>query len=404
MPALKWKIETCRKEALKYSSRNEFKKGSGGAYKAAYKEKWLDEICKHMTLFKTKGYWTLDICSKEALKYSSRSYFSKMCNGAYQKAYKEGWIDEICMHMTPIHKPKGYWTLETCKKEALEYSSRNEFKIGSSSAYNKARQEKWLDKICMHMIKEADGLHYMVYGIINERLMKAYVGITRRQFSQRISNHQNITNSTHSAEIALLSDTQFIKLTDYIYTNAELKGAEGFWAKDCENKGFQILNDQTKYGRVGVGKRIYSDEYIRQVAKKYISRNEFKKHDSCAYNYACRQQIVNAVCSHMSPKYKPDGYWTLETCKNEALKYSSRKELEKGSSSAYSKALKEGWIDEICMHMTPNHKPYGYWTLETCKNEALKYSSRNEFKKGSGGALNRARQEKWLDEICMHMN
>ena len=44
------------------------------------------------------------------------------------------------------------------------------------------------------------------------------------------------------------------------------------------------------------------------------------------------------------------------------------------------------------------------WTKEKCKEESNKYKSRNEFKINSPHAYNAARRNKWIDEICNHMN
>lgn len=48
---------------------------------------------------------------------------------------------------------------------------------------------------------------------------------------------------------------------------------------------------------------------------------------------------------------KPRGYWTLERCKKDALKYNSRSEWQKKSGSVYGCAGKNGWRDECCLHM-----------------------------------------------------
>ena len=52
----KWTKKACKKEALKYKKRSDFKKGSNGSYNADRKNGWLDEICAHMEVF--KGKWT----------------------------------------------------------------------------------------------------------------------------------------------------------------------------------------------------------------------------------------------------------------------------------------------------------------------------------------------------------
>jgi hypothetical protein len=44
-------------------------------------------------------------------------------------------------------------------------------------------------------------------------------------------------------------------------------------------------------------------------------------------------------------------YWSYEKCKEEALKYTTRNDFSNSIGGAYSSALKHGWIDEICSHM-----------------------------------------------------
>lgn len=44
---------------------------------------------------------------------------------------------------------------------------------------------------------------------------------------------------------------------------------------------------------------------------------------------------------------KPKGYWTKERVFEEARKYSTRGDFKKGCQSAYYVAIKKGWIDEM---------------------------------------------------------
>ena len=95
---------------------------------------------------------------------------------------------------------------------------------------------------------------------------------------------------------------------------------------------------------------------------------------------------------------KPKGYWSKENCRKEALKYKYRYEFLKGSRSAYSSSWKNKWLDDICAHMEGT--PYRHWIIkENCKKEALKYKTRNEFRNGSGGAYEPSRRNGWLDEF-----
>lgn len=48
---------------------------------------------------------------------------------------------------------------------------------------------------------------------------------------------------------------------------------------------------------------------------------------------------------------KPDGYWTFNNCAIEALKYSTKKEFKEKSPSANTIAYKNGWMKLISTHM-----------------------------------------------------
>jgi hypothetical protein len=96
--------------------------------------------------------------------------------------------------------------------------------------------------------------------------------------------------------------------------------------------------------------------------------------------------------------------WTYEKCKEEALKYKSRSEFKINSPGSYSSSLEHNWIDKICSHMISTQKPTGYWTFDRCREEALKYKSKVEFSNMNNGSFSAAYRKGWLDEICSHMN
>jgi predicted GIY-YIG superfamily endonuclease len=50
----KWTRKMCHIEALKYGTKSEFQKKSCGAYTAAYRNKWLEEVSSHMS---RTNYW-----------------------------------------------------------------------------------------------------------------------------------------------------------------------------------------------------------------------------------------------------------------------------------------------------------------------------------------------------------
>ena len=148
---IKWTKEKCQEEALKYESKYKFKTNCIGAFTRAKKENWLDEICSHMIKKQyCSGYWTKDRCLEKALKYDNIKDFRNDFSGAYSSSSKNGWLDDITYHMTRKQKPNGYWTKEKCLEEITKYDKISHFKRDSGAAYNSAKRNKWLDEISYH--------------------------------------------------------------------------------------------------------------------------------------------------------------------------------------------------------------------------------------------------------------
>ena len=135
-------------------------------------------------------------------------------------------------------------------------------------------------------------------------------------------------------------------------------------------------------------------ETCYQEAKKYNSRNEFKKGCHSAYEVARKNGWLDNYT--WFTEKKKCNYWNYETCYQEAQKYNSKSELYNGCQSAYDVARKNGWLDNYTW-FTEKKQPNGYWTEQTCYQEAKKYNSRNEFKKGCHSAYEVARKNGWLD-------
>jgi len=148
-----WNLKKCKASALKFSSRSEWSRNERGAYSSAMRYGWLDLCCGHMktTIRKPKNYWTLERCIEDALNYNSRSEWARN-SIAYQKARKNGWFEECCGHMVELCKPNGYWNnLERCIEEAKKYSSIAKWQRNNSSSYVSSRSHGWLDLCCGHM-------------------------------------------------------------------------------------------------------------------------------------------------------------------------------------------------------------------------------------------------------------
>lgn len=444
-----WPKERCLEEAKKFRTRKDFGRGAPGAYKAACQQGWLDEICSHMIhLQHPRGYWTKERCLQEALKYSIRSEFAIGSRSAYSKAHREGWLDDICLHMIGQTMPNGYWTKERCKEEAATYRTKTAFKNGTPSAYNAAYKNGWLDEICTHMetklhkftkeecheeakkyIRRIDFMkksphhyswairhgfmkdicsHMERQGNLQRRKIyvfefvdhHAYVGLAQYPKSREHQHLKEERSAVYKYIKKTGSDYVFKELTDFL-SKEEAAIQEDFWIQEYANQGWVMINKKPG-GDLGYGPQKYTKEVCAEEAKKYQHRADFKRGNSILYNYASRHGWLEEICKHMIWLTHKPHFWTKEKCLEEALKYKTRKQFHKESGGAYSAAFNNDWLNEICCHMRKPVPSNYFWTKERCKEEAAKFDTLMEFRKNSR-AYKAAMKNGWIEEICSHM-
>lgn len=227
-----------------------------------------------------------------------------------------------------------------------------------------------------------------------------YIGLTY-DLDERIKSRKK---SNNDAVIIHINKTglkpEIIQLTNYINVDKAASLEEEYRLKFI-NDGWNVLN-RAKGGSIGGNELYWTYERCKEIALKYSTRNDFAINHRGAYQAAFQNGWLNDIFSHIIENKKPCGYWTYERCKEEALKYNTKIEFKKNSSSAYSRAQKLDWLENICKHMQiSKNKIKNYWNnFESCKNEALKYVKRSEFQKQSSGCYESAKKNGWLDEIC----
>jgi hypothetical protein len=122
-----------------------------------------------------------------------------------------------------------------------------------------------------------------------------------------------------------------------------------------------------------------------------------------AVKKAKKKVAKKKVAKKKVSKNHPRGYWTLERCKADALKYEVKHRWRFQSPKAFGIAKHFGWLDECTAHMKPGRKPDGYWTLARCKAEAKKYKSRTELKRNCATAYTTISVRGWSDQCYRHM-
>lgn len=239
-----------------------------------------------------------------------------------------------------------FWTKENCCENALLFTTKKDWRRNYPSAYQSAHKNGWIDECCDHMIK---------LGSLNQRLIYAfefsdktvYVGLTYNS-KNRISRHENDKRSQvykHSKISGLKPN--FIELTSFLNVeNAILKEKE--FLDKYKSEDWTILNVK-KTGSLGGNILYWTKNRCLIDAKKYNTKTEWSK-NSTAYDVARKYNWLDECSLHMKRPEIHNKKWTLELCKNEALKYTIRSDWYNISRSSYVTAVKNNWLNMCVSH------------------------------------------------------
>jgi len=363
---IKWTKEKCLEDALKYDTKEKWRySGGGGPYSSARKNGWYEECTAHMiSVSKQNGYWTKEKCLEDASKYTNKTEWLKNSGGAVKSAKKNDWYNECTTHMIQIHKPKGYWTKERCVEDASKYKTRSEW-IKNSGAYEIARVSGWLSECAGHMfIKKQNPTGFWT----KENCLKEALKYKTKSEWRK--------NGAGSYDTALTKKNWYNECTTHMI---QIHKPKGYWTKE----------------------RCVED------ALKYDTKQKWRKNSGGSYSMALKKKDWFKECTtHMKfREKKPAGFWeNKENCLKEALKYSTKSEWSKNSNASYYSTKKYGWYDECISHMDEIQKPNHYWNdKKLCMEEALKYKTKSEWQRGSSSSYVSAKKNGWFDECIKHM-
>lgn len=151
-----------------------------------------------------------------------------------------------------------------------------------------------------------------------------------------------------------------------------------------------ILDDEyTRYPM-----NYWTFEKCKEEALKYTNRKEFRILSPRCYHESVKNSWLKSINTHF------EDVSTKEQCIEIAKKYNKKCDFMKYDKARYEQARGGGFLDEACAHMETRF----LWTKKLCKEEARKFKSRKKFKKGSMTAYNAACKNNWLDDICEHMD
>ena len=402
--AKKWNYDTCYEEAQKYTSRTDFRINSITAYSIARDNGWL----KDYTWLGERVYpFNYNECLAEAHKYQYYNDFRSGSHDYYMAARKRGWLPEYTwLIKEPIEPYNKKWNYDTCYAEAKKYSTRSAFGKGGKGAYDVARKNGWLaDYTWMPDLTASDAKVDSVYCYIFEEQHAAYVGRTL-MYRQHIRDLEHGFYANDSVnKFARQNDCAIppMQIIEENLTVQEGREREDYWRKHYEEEGFYILNKAVtgaKSGSIGAlaqGKWTFEKAY--KIAQAFQSVKEMCEEYEYLYKISKARGWLEKFDWFRGEEIRIEKQtkWTEETCREEAIKYTSRKDFRKYCKGAYDKAQESGWLESYTWLMHP--KSYSEWTYESCKEEAAKYPNRNEFGKHAYGAYTVSRENGWLDDF-----
>lgn len=287
-------------------------------------------------------------------------------------------------------------------EESKKYSSRMAFSKGSYGAYRVSKKNGWLDEMAWlnrkNIYKDPVDCVYK-YHFVNENAM--YIG---RTIYPELRDKQHRTIGKDSVNrFAKEHNTEIPKMEIIEDKLTVIEGAkrEAYWEKYYRINGFSMINVQPcgSLGLMCKGK--WSKEKCFEESKKYKTRSEFQKNASQAYHISIEKGWIDEMDWFPKNREHPNGYWrNKENFLSEARKYTSKKELMKNNLAAYTAGRKYGYFDECTWFKNRKCLPYGYWKdKEHCIEEAKKYNSKIEFQKGNQSAYWASLKYKYLNEM-----
>lgn len=297
-----------------------------------------------------------------------------------------------------MKKHSGYWTYEKCEKKALKYSTKTEFSKNSPDAYSAAHRYGWVSKVCEHMIEIGNLKRRCIY-VFEFEDNCAYIGLTYNLIERKNEHLSRPIGSVY--EHIKKTNSKYIhkQLTGYVEIN-DAKKLEGDYVDLYRNNGWIILN-KNKTGNTGGNILHWTYEKCKEESLKYDNKEKFDRNSRGAYSSAKKNGWLDEICTHMIKIDRTK--WTYEKCKDESLKYDNIKIFKKDNKNMYEKCVEKRWISDFFKYEIRTNRPKGYWTYDKCKKEALKYNNKTDFFTKSSAAYDYASRKRWIDKICSHM-
>ena len=395
------RIAYCVKEASKFATRGEWYEGSKATHGKACREGWLDIVAERAGLECVQTNWEgmaddearIAYCVEEASKFTTRTEWQKGSNSTYLKARDEGW-SEIVAERAGLEAVLINWAgmaddearIAYCVEEASKFTTRRDWYEGSNATYQKACEKGWLD-----IVAERAGLEAVLInweGMADDEARIAYCVEEASKFTTRRDWYE---------------------------------GSNATYQKACEKGWLDIVAERAGLEAVLINWEGMADDetriaYCVEEASKFTTRTEWHGGSHATYSKANKEGWLDnvaeraglaAVAVRINWKGMADDEARIAYCVEEASKFTTRGEWNKGSPKTYEKASQKGWLDIVAERaglevVRINWEGFAddEARIAHCVEEASKFTTRTEWYGGSPKTYQKALREGWLDIVA----
>ena len=397
---IKWTYKLLKNSASKYNSVKEWRTKESSAYATASMRGYLDQLTKGMIKIGEKGFWTKKRVKRSALKYKTKVDWIKNDDPAYRAAYKNGWIDEITKHMIPIgnRKMRCVYSISIKGKKIIY--------IGLTGYYQRRIRDHFQTRRLLDLIKE-----YGKKSIITKQLTKYIIAEEAIKIERQLTQNYKKKNYQvlNISKPGSLGGTTIIWTKEKILKDAKKYKSIREWLKNNKNSyaaawSMKIIDQATKH-MTRLWEKKWTEKKVIKAALKFKSFKDWLNKDPASYRAAQARKLLddsritkNLIKISGSTIHK----WTKNKVLKDSKKYNSRSEWRINSPTAYKAARERGYFLEAVTHMK-KPPPHGIWTKENIIKNAKKYSTIKAWMKNNPGAYSAAIKKKILNKSTSHM-
>ena len=352
------------------------------------------------------GYWSLEKLMEEGKKYHTRGEFKKHSPSAYATALRKGLIDSMTWFENGRCKKRGQYkehkySIDIIAAIIKDHNCSNvtDLRKVNEYAYKQARDNNWLTDLCLAENKHEDGYW------TPERVWDVAKKYTNKDDFRK----NEPVARTWASKYGLLDKMSWMRCPTY-NERRDNHDSEVYAFIDEKKKvayiGLSIDTNQRKKAHKSDRKSAVKKYFGKNVPEPIVLMSQLTIDESTYWEDYYKKKYSNEGYTLLNIAATGLGtgsiggiskWYSKETVFEESLKYHSRTEFKRKSGGAYNHALSNGWLDEMYWLETPPRAIK--WTKEKVIEESRKYHYKGEFCNGSPRAYNVAKEEGWLEEM-----